>query len=117
MFSSSYRSTKPYIPQGISEIWDFLGAMMLSAPTFKDKTGHCPDRNVDTEFFALNEGLKTIRKKVGEENYQALVALSDKMRAHFEADPEDKTEDGIKGRDCIIEMEEILKASARPKSR
>ena len=96
MFSSSYRSTKLYIPQGISEIWDFLGAMMLSAPKFKDKTGYFPDRNIDTEFFALNEGLKTIRKKVGEENYQALVALSDKMRAHFEADPEDKTEDGTK---------------------
>ena len=111
MFSSSYSSDKPYIPRSVSEIWDFLGAMMLSAPTFKDKTGYFPDRNVDTEFFAL------IRKKVGEENYQALVALSDKMRAHFEAEPEDKTEDGIKGRDCIIEMEEILKASARHKSR
>ncbi len=117
MFSSSYRSTKPYIPQGISEIWDFLGAMMLSAPKFKDKTGYFPDRNIDTEFFALNEGLKTIRKKVGEENYQALVALSDKMRAHFEADPEDKTEDGTKGRNCIVEMEAILKTSTRGKSR
>ena len=65
MFSSSYSSDKPYIPQGISEIWDFLGAMMLLAPTFKDKTGYFPDRNIDTEFFALNEGLKTVRKKVG----------------------------------------------------
>ncbi|BAK66255.1 hypothetical protein SLG_15800 [Sphingobium sp. SYK-6] len=117
MFSSSYRSDKPYIPQGVSEIWDFLGAMMLSAPTFKDKTGYFPDRNIETEFFALNEGLKSIRKKVGEENYQALVALSDKMRAHFEADPEGKTGDGIRGRDCITEMEEILKASARRKAR
>lgn len=117
MFSSSYRSDKPYIPQGVSEIMDLLGSMMLSSPTFKDKTGYFPDRNIDTEFFALNEGLKTIRKKVGEENYQALVALSDRMRAHFEADPEDKTEDGIKGRDCIIEMEDILKASGRRKAR
>ncbi|EAT07927.1 hypothetical protein SKA58_04831 [Sphingomonas sp. SKA58] len=87
--------------------------MMLSAPKFKDKTGYFPDRNIDTEFFALNEGLKTIRKKVGEENYQALVALSDKMRAHFEADPKDST----KGRNCIVEMEAILKASTRGKSR
>lgn len=117
MFSSSYRSKKPYIPQGASEIWDFLGAMTLSAPTFKDKTGYFPDQNIDTEFFALNEGLKTIRKKVGEENYQALVALSNRMRAHFEADPEDKTEDGIKGRDCILAMEDILKASAWRKPR
>ncbi len=46
-----------------------------------------------------------------------LVALSHKTRAHFEADPEDETQDGIKGRDCIIEMEDILKASTRGKSR
>lgn len=91
--------------------------MMLSAPTFRDKTGYSPDRNIDTEFFALNEGLKTIRKKVGEENYQALVALSDRMRAHFEADPENKTGDTIKGRDCILAMEDILKASAWRKRR
>lgn len=48
MFSSSYRSDKPYIPQGISEIWDFLGAMMLSAPTFKDKSGYFPEQSIDT---------------------------------------------------------------------
>jgi len=89
--------------------------MMLSSPTFKDKTGYFPDRDIDTTFFALNEGLKTIRKKVGEENYQAHVALSGRMRSHFEADPEDKTEDGIKGRDCIIEMEDLLKQIARRK--
>lgn len=107
----------PYIPQNIGDVMDQLGWMMLNSPKFEDNTGYFPERSIDTAFFALNEGLKTIRKKVGEENYQALVALSDKMRAHFEADPEDRTEDGIKGRDCIIEMEEILKASARRKSR
>lgn len=117
MYRSTIRSDKPYIPQGIGEIMDQLGSMMLSSPTFKDKTGYSPEENIDTEFFALNEGLKTIRKKVGEENYQALVALSNKMRAYFEADQEDKTEDGLKGRDCIIEMEDILKASARRKPR
>lgn len=107
----------PYIPQSISDVMDLLGWMMLNSPRFEDDTGYFEGQNIDTEFFALNEGLKTIRKKVGEENYQALVALSNRMRAHFEADPEDKTEDGIKGRDCIIEMEDILKASARRKAR
>lgn len=95
----------------------FSGAMMLSSPTFKDKTGYFPEQNIDTEFHALNEGLKTIRKKVGEENYQALVALSDRMRAHFAADPNNETDDTIKGRDCINEMEDILKASTRRKPR
>ena len=95
---------------------DQLGHMMLASPTFEDASGYFPDESIDTNFFELNEGLKLIRQKVGEENYQALVALSDKMRAHFEADPEDKTEDGIKGRDCILDMEDILKASARRKT-
>jgi len=117
VFRSSYTSNKPYIPNGMSEIWDFLGSMMLAAPTFKDKRGYFPERNIETEFFALNEGLKTIRKQVGEENYQTLVALSDKMRAHFEADAEVMTENSIKGRDCIFAMEEILKASRRRKAR
>ena len=109
------RPYNPYIPKSIGEIMDLLGSMMLSSPTFIDKSGYFPDRDINTTFFALNESLKLIRKKVGEENYLALVALSAKMRAHFEADPEDKTEDGIAGRDCILEMEDILKASARYK--
>ncbi len=63
------------------------------------QTGYFPDRNIDTEFYALNEGLKTIRGKVGDEKYEKLVALSNRMRALFEADPEDETQDGIKGRE------------------
>jgi hypothetical protein len=34
--------------------------------------------------------------------------LSDRMRAHFEADPEDKTGDALAGRRIIREMEGIL---------
>jgi hypothetical protein len=104
-----------YIPQNISEIMDLLGWMMLKSPKFEDDSGYFPGQNIDTEFLALNEGLKAIRKKVGEERYLALVALSGRMRAHFEADPEDKTEDGIKGRELIMEMEDLLKQSARRK--
>jgi len=107
------RNPNPYIPRTKSEIWDFLAHMMLSAPTFIDRTGYFADQNIDTEFFALNEGLKAIRKQVGEEDYQKLVELSVRMRGHFEADPEDKTEDSLKGRDCILEMEDILRAAGR----
>jgi hypothetical protein len=39
--------------------------------------------------------------------------MSDRMRAHFEADPEDKTDDSLKGRDIIVEMENLLKQSVR----
>jgi len=117
MYRSSYDSDQPYVPDGIDEVVDLLGSMMLSSPTFKDKTGYFPERNIDTEFFSLKEGLKTIHENVGDASYQSLVKLSDKMRTYFEADPEDKTEDSLKGRDCIIEMENILKASARRKPR
>lgn len=106
-----------YIPKTIGEIMDQIGSMTLSAPTFKDKTGYFPDQTIDTEFLTLNEGLKLLQKRAGEERYQALVKLSGQARAYFEADPEDKTEDGIKGRDCFLEMEEILKSINRRKPR
>ena len=104
---------KPYIPQTVSELMDMLGMMMLKSPTFADKTGYFPDRNIDTVFGQLNESLRQLRGKLGEERYLKLVAMSERMRAHFEADPENKTDDTIKGRDIIVEMEGLLKQSAR----
>jgi len=109
------RNPEPYIPKTKGEIMDFLASMILSAPKFIDKSGYFPDQNIDTEFFALNEGLKAITKKIGEENYSQALELSAKARAHFEADPEDKTDDGIKGRDCLMDIEEILKKAGRRK--
>lgn len=107
---------KPYIPKNISEIAVLLGDMMLSAPKFVDKSGLFPGLDINATFFELNEGLKVVRSRVGEEDYARLAELSNRMRAHFEADPEDKTEDGIKGRDCILAMEDILK-SLRPRAK
>lgn len=103
----------PYIPQTISELRDLLADILFGAPTFKDRTGYFPQKNIETEFSALNEGLQAIRKKLGEERYAALRALSDKMRALFEADPEDKTGETQAGREIIHEMEDILR-SQRP---
>ena len=103
---------RPYIPQNIGELMDKLGSMVLGAPTFKDKTGYFREKNIDTEFFALNEGLLAIRKKLGEERYATLRAMSDKMRPLFEADPEDETGDTQAGREIIHEMEDILKNAA-----
>ncbi len=89
---------------------------MLNSPTFVDKTGMFPDRGIETEFFELNESLKLLRPKFGEENYAKMVELSDRMRAHFEADPEDVTEDGKLGRDCLYAMEDIIKSLRRKPS-
>jgi hypothetical protein len=70
-----------------------------------------PKRDIATEFLALNDGLLAVRKKLGEERYATLRALSDKMRALFEADPEDRTGDTQAGREVIHEMEDILRSA------
>jgi hypothetical protein len=107
------RPANLYIPQGVSEIMDQLGMMMLMSPTFVDNTGYFPYRDVDTVFYQLNEGFRFIRGKLGEERYRKLVEMSDRMRAHFEADPENKTDDTLSGRDIILEMEELLKQKTK----
>jgi hypothetical protein len=58
----------PYIPQTISELMDKLGSMMLDAPIFKDRAGYFLQKSIDIEFYALNEGLLAVRKKLGEES-------------------------------------------------
>jgi hypothetical protein len=87
--------------------------MMLKSPTFKDD--FFVGRNVETVFSTLNEGLKRVQRKLGEDRYQTLRAMSDRMRAHFEADPEDKTDDALAGRRIIHEMEDILKSTYKKK--
>ena len=90
--------------------------MMLNAPTFKDRTGYFPERSIDTAFQGLNEGLDTLRGKLGEERYAKMREMSDQMRALFESDPESKT-GGLKaGRQIIHEMELMLRRKrATPK--
>jgi hypothetical protein len=107
---------KPYVPQNFGELLDQLAYIMLASPTFKDETGYFPQRNVDTAFFSLNEGLLVVRKKLGEERYLALRAISDKMRALFEADPNDKTGETRSGHMLIHQMEDILTSAAKRES-
>lgn len=104
---------KPYVPKTFGQLYDYLGHMILASPTFKDETGYLPRENIETTFFSLNEGLLAVRKKLGEERYQGLRAMSEKMRAMFEADPEDETGDARAGRQLIHEMEDILKSAAK----
>jgi len=104
---------KPHIPQDVGELLDDLAHIMVASPTFKDKTGYFPEQNIDTDFFALNEGLQVVRKKIGEERYATLKALSDKMRALFESDPTDTNGNTHAGRTLIHEMEDILKSTTK----
>jgi hypothetical protein len=104
---------KPGAPKGTSEIMGLLGMVMLASPTFLDQTGYFADRKVETIFHSLNEGLRLIRAELGEERYLKLIEMADRMRVHFEADPEDKTDDTLKKRAIILEMEAFLKQKAR----
>jgi hypothetical protein len=92
---------------------DMLGGMMILSPTFRDITGYFPGRNIDNTFYELNEGLRLLQPKLGDDLYLKLRDMSDQMRAHFEADPEDQTDDSLKGRDIILEMMDLLKQSRR----
>jgi hypothetical protein len=105
-----------YIPQDLSELLAYLSHMMLASPTFKDKTGFLQREDINTTFFSLNEGLLVVRKKLGEERYTTLRALSDKMRALFEADPDDTNGDTHAGRMLINEMKIILKGAVNTTS-
>lgn len=104
---------KPYIAQTTSELMDLLGMMMLRSPTFQDKTGSFPERNIDTVFYQLNESLLLQRSKFGEERYRELRELSDRMRALFQADQESRTENTRRGRGLILEMEGLLATGRR----
>jgi hypothetical protein len=107
---------KPYVPQNVGELLDYLAYMMLSSPIFKDKTGYFPQENIDTAFSGLNEGLQVVRMQVGEDYYAVLRTMSDKMRALFEADPDDTTGDTHAGCMLIHEMEDILTDVAKRES-
>jgi hypothetical protein len=98
----------PYIPQERSEVMDHLAGMMLSKPNFLDASGYFPERNIDTEFHALNEGLRIISKRLGEDRYQQLKAMSDQMRALFEANPDEDSDEVRAGRALILEMRDLI---------
>jgi hypothetical protein len=102
------KPVKVRVPKDISEILDLLGSMLASAPKFIDKTGWLPFLNLDYVFQQLNQGLSNNRQMLGEEHYHNLMRMSDQMRALFEADPEDKTGDTLKGRKIMRQMEDIV---------
>ena len=87
--------------------------MLLSAPKFTDKTGWLPFLNLDYVFQQLNGGLSFNRQTLGEQRYNELMRMSDQMRALFEADPDDKTGDTLKGCKLIHQMEDILRQVRR----
>jgi len=104
---------KMYVPKDISELLEFVVSMLLSAPTFKDRTGWLPFLNLEYVFRQLAEGLAQNRARLGEHRYHDLTRLSAEMRALFEADPENKTGETLQGRKIILQMEDILRGALR----
>lgn len=89
---------KPYVPESLSELMDFVVPMMGEAPKFQDETGYFPRQNIDTEFYALVEGFGRVRDKIGEDRYAKAIDIAARMKAIFlEAEDEDdpKTMQGI----------------------
>lgn len=105
------RPYKPYIPQTVGEIVDKLEWMDYHTPTFEDPSFDemHPGRDLSVVFFELKEGLNVVRQKLGEERYRAATILADRMRALFEADPEDKTGQAREGTKLLEEMKNLLK--------
>ena len=104
---------KMHVAQNISDLLDLTASMLLSAPKFMDKTGYLPFLNLDYVFQELAAGLAHNRKTLGEERYNELMQMSDRMRSLFEADPEDKTGETLQGCKIIHEMEDILRRVRR----
>ena len=99
---------KPHGPRDVDEVMDLLDVMMVASPRFIDSTDYLHRQNIDTAFLELNDGLQVIRTELGETLYLKLREMSDRMRAYFEADPEDKTGETPKGRAIITEMMNVI---------
>lgn len=74
---------------------DHLNYMLFSSADFHDED--LIGRDLEAAFCELNGSFELLRKKLGEERYAKLVELSGRMRAHFEADPKNETDDTIRG--------------------
>ena len=106
--SNPYYNPDPYIPASLSEINDVVGSMILGAPTFIDRLGHFPDRNIDSEFHVLVEGFGRVRRKLGEQRHAALIDLAARAKALFAADQDDSNGKTNEGRALLFEIEDLL---------
>ena len=107
------KPVKMYIPENISDLIEFVVSMLSLAPKFQDITGYFPFKNLDYVFQQLGLGLNQNRSSLGEERYHELSRMSDQIRALFEADPENKTGETLRGCKIIHEMEDILTQALR----
>jgi hypothetical protein len=100
-----------YIPKSFGDLLENLNAILLCSPKFVDPTGgYEPWRSLEARFYTFNEGIRDLRSQLGEECYEKLAAMSDRIRACFQADPDETTGETRKGKDLVYDMEDLIKA-------
>jgi hypothetical protein len=107
------KPAKMCVPQDLRELLEFAVSVLSSAQMFADKTGYFPHQNLDYVFRQLFAGLSLNKPALGEQRYEKLIDMSDRMRALFEAEPEDKTGETLLGCKIIHQMEDMLRDAAR----
>lgn len=113
LLGNTFQNRRIYIPNSLSEIYDQLGSMILDAPRFVDETGVFPHRNIDSSFYQLNEGMRLVSAKFGEERYAALTDLAERAKALFAADPDDINGKTDEGRKLLFEIEDLIQDTRR----
>ena len=78
---------KMHAPRDIREILVLLSWVLLKSPQFIEKSGYFQWMRVTTYLVDLKEGLGNVRETLGEERYQELMRMSDRMQAHFQHRP------------------------------
>lgn len=107
------RPYKPYVPETLGELLDLIGSMVLGSPRFSDTSGFFPGKNIETEYFALGEGLAAVRPDLGEERYTKLLGMAERTKACFVAATDEGSDEVWTGRNLLLEMVEIV-SEARP---
>jgi hypothetical protein len=102
-----------YIPEEETELYDKLGAMLLSSPKFVGDPVYFPYLTIHTEFKTLDAGINLLRPQLGEELHSNLITMSAEAKRLFEADPDDKTGDTEKGQKIILDMLDLVEELIR----
>jgi hypothetical protein len=98
-----------FIPDTFRDLLDLMSYLLIFSPKFDDSI-FCRRRNIEVSFYIFNESLKILRPQLGEDLYDRLSGMSDQMKACFQADPERITGETRKGKNLVLEAEELIKA-------
>lgn len=99
---------KPYVPQDPEELVDLIGSMVLDSPRFVDTSGFFPDKNLETVYFALGEGLKAARTDLGEERSATLIEMAERTRSWFAAAADEDADEVWAGRNLLLDMIDLV---------